>query len=61
MTTLTIRGFAQAEQRMQAWLRLESKSFSFLCGEPVTHLEVVKAHAVLVVLLMGLGLAGAIG
>lgn len=46
---------------MQAWLHLESESFSLLCGEPVTHLEVVKAHAVLVVLLMGIGLAGAIG
>lgn len=43
---------------IEAWLSAESMLFSYLCGERITHLDVIKTFVFLVILLKVIGMAG---
>lgn len=57
MVAMTINRTAQRSQSLQEWLDEKSEMFSALCGEGFTRMEVVKAHAFVVLVLLACGLA----
>ena len=60
MVTMTINRAAQRVLALQEWWGAKSEWFSAIAGECVTNGEVVKAHAVAVVLLVLAGIGGAL-
>ena len=45
---------------LNAWLQMESKSFSILCGERFTHAEVIAANVVTFAMVAVAAVAGSV-
>lgn len=50
----------QVWNNVMTWGRQRSETFSMLAGEPFTHAEVVKGHALCLLLLALIGIGGAL-
>lgn len=48
------------KEKIYRWMDAESKSFSIMCGERFTHREVIMMHGYLLMVFVGVLLAGVI-
>lgn len=53
-SVLSVEGIVK---NCKMWLGAKSKTFSALCGEDITHKEVIIAHAALMLLIVVCGVA----